>query len=398
MSLSRFLALSCLAVASSVAHGGQKLYCDWYGTNYPVCDEKTGGWGWEKDQLCISDKMCNSAWSGPKKSCDWYGTSVPTCTTVSKGWGWENNASCISEQECTGVEKPSWPASPMGNELAWGKNGDDDGASSYLDFISTWVGYEYTQGREGDCDGCRLVSKLANDPDTYAVFYGYVIGYSLPDCNVQPEGGNLCTDGAQWIRNNRQKILKVYGDYAAKSYAADPNKGVLWLLEADFHQYTISTQSNPLSLQELGQLASDIIDVIKKNAPNAKVALNHAPWLTDKEATAMWSAMPLSKTDFLFFSGDGNSNGGYILNTTTDSAYNAATATYKFLSSFTGKKIFVDTSFGLSQGADTWSGISEELLNKRISDGVFAVNVTMPPKDYEARVKKLRLDLNSLSR
>lgn len=396
MSLYRFLSLLLLVVTSSVAYGEGQLYCNWYGSTFPACMEKSGGWGWEKDQTCISDKMCNSAWGGPSKSCDWYGTSIPTCSNVSTGWGWENNATCISEQECTGVEKSTTPVSPMGNELAWGTDGNSE-AASYADFISTWVGYEYTQGREGDCDGCRLVSTLASDADTYAVFYGYFIGYALPDCNVQPEGGNLCTHGAQWIRDNRQKILKLYGDYAAKAYAADPNKGVFWLLEGDFHQYTVENQTNPLSLQELGQLASDIIDAIKKNAPNAKVAINHSTWLSDDATRAMWSAMPLNKTDFIWTTGDGNNAEGYFHNSTTSTTYNAATAKYGFLSNFTGKKLFVDTSFGLSQGDDTWSGASEELLNKRISEGVFAVNVTKPSSGYEERVKILRLLLNDLS-
>ena len=238
---------------------------------------------------------------------------------------------------------------------------------------------------------------MADDPDTHPVFYGYFIGYALPDCNVQPEGGNLCTHGAQWIRDNRQKILKLYGDYAAKSYAAAPNKSVYWLLEGDFHQYTVQDQTNPLSLQELGQLASDIIDAIKKNAPNAKVAINHSTWLSNDATTAMWSAMPLHKTDFVWTTGDGNSPEGYFSNSTTSSAYNAETAKYSFLSALTGKKIFVDTSFGPSQGSDSWSGASEELLNKRISEGVFAVNVTKPAGSYEERVKLLRLLLNDLS-
>ena len=50
---------------------------------------------------------------------------------------------------------------PFDCDFAWGANGNSGNRSSYLDFISTWVGFEYTQGREGDCDGCRLVSDAA---------------------------------------------------------------------------------------------------------------------------------------------------------------------------------------------------------------------------------------------
>jgi hypothetical protein len=56
---------------------------------------------------------------------------------------------------------------------------------------------------------------------------------------------------------------------------------------------------------------------------------------------------------------------------------------------FTGRKIFVDTSFGLSGMSDSWSGATATDLNARIADGVIAANVTMPASNYVATVKTL---------
>ncbi|HMI89934.1 MAG TPA: hypothetical protein VK509_01160, partial [Polyangiales bacterium] len=126
---------------------------------------------------------------------------------------------------------------PFGCAFAWGANGNEGGRDSYLDFITTWVGYEWTQNREQDCDGCRLAAELASKP-AIAVYYAYFIGSVLPDCNVEPNGSNLCTDGARYIRDNRARILEVYGRYAQQTHQASPNKPVVWLLEGDFMQYT----------------------------------------------------------------------------------------------------------------------------------------------------------------
>lgn len=338
-----------------------------------------GGWSWQGCDSTGSSRE-HSIW--PSDSCSMTATYTNNCgaqstqtfdVVVSNGGG----GNC----------------GPMGDRLAWGTNGDSS-AASYLDFISTWVGYEYTQGREFQCDGCGMVSDLASS-DTYVAYYAYFMGYALPDCNVQPSGDNLCTDGAQWIRDNYSYLLSLYSDYAAQTYAANPNRGVFWLLEGDFHQFTGSSQSNPLSMQELGQLAADVTQAIKNNAPNAKVGMNHSTWIPDSEAFAFWEAMPLELLDFVWTTGVGNNN-GYFESSANSSTYNAATARYDVISALTGKKLFVDTSFGLSQAADSWTGISANELNNRIAEGVFAVNVTEPASNYQSRLNNLRPQLNSL--
>jgi hypothetical protein len=256
-----------------------------------------------------------------------------------------------------------------------------------LSFITTWIGYEHFQDRSGDCDGCGLVAELAGT-SVQAVYYAYFAGYALDDCNVNPEGPNLCTHGAQWLRDNRELYLSLYADYAKKTYDADPNKGVAWLLEGDFVQYTYEEQQNAFSMEELGQLAQDIVCTIKANAPNALVGMNHSTWISNELTDDFWGAMPTEIMDFAWTTGVGN-NEGYMNADTNSGTYNAASSRYDYVHNLTGLGVFVDTSFGLSQMSDSWSGETSEVLNERIAEGVVAVNVTEPPADYQTRLGAL---------
>jgi hypothetical protein len=277
---------------------------------------------------------------------------------------------------------------PFGCAFAWGANGNDGGRDSYLDFITTWVGYEWTQNREQECDGCRLAAELAQK-QAVAVYYAYFIGSVLPDCNVEPNGSNLCTDGARYIRDNRARILEVYGRYAQQTHDASPNKPVVWLLEGDFMQYTEDIQNAALSLGELGALAREITCAIRGGQPNAVVAINHTTWNSDQETDEFWRAMPLADIDFVWTTGVGD-NAGFISRDTNATSYNAKSGTYRYVHELTGKPIWVDTSFGLSQQSDSWTGVAASELNHRLDEGVFAVNVTMPASDYAARLAALR--------
>jgi hypothetical protein len=58
--------------------------------------------------------------------------------------------------------------------------------------------------------------------------------------------------------------------------------------------------------------------------------------------------------------------------------------------------LWVDTSFGPSQQADSWSSASASELNARIAEGVMAANVTDPPGDNESRISNLAPQLDSV--
>lgn len=52
----------------------------------PVDGSSTGG---ETSSSSASPQMCN-----------WYGSNIPMCQTTTSGWGWENNQSCVSVSTC----------------------------------------------------------------------------------------------------------------------------------------------------------------------------------------------------------------------------------------------------------------------------------------------------------
>jgi hypothetical protein len=284
---------------------------------------------------------------------------------------------------------------PFGCELAWGANGNSSNRSSYLDFITTWVGYEPNGGLDGRCDGCNLVRALASTGAT-PTYYAYFIGFQASaagygDCNTDSDGQNLCNRGAEWLRNNRDRVVAMYGNYARMTRDADPDARVVWLLDGDFIQYTYPEQSAPFSMQELGELTREIVCAIKSSQPEAIVALNHSSWVRNPTLTSYFEAMPLEVVDLIWTTGMGNAD-GYL---NTGDAYGRIDGTYAYLRDLTGKKLLVDTSFGASQQSDSWTNIGAATLNQRISDGVIAVNVTAPPSDYQARITALAPSLVS---
>ncbi|MGC4067900.1 MAG: hypothetical protein QM784_25250 [Polyangiaceae bacterium] len=278
---------------------------------------------------------------------------------------------------------------PLGCDFAWGGPNSND-ASSTLDFVSTWVGYEARGGLDGACDGCRAASQVANAKATL-VYYTYFIGYQanlmggFGDCNVDmSDGHNLCSDGAQWIRDNRALIVEMYANYAKKTYEQSPSKPVIWWLEGDYVQYSYSKQSNPLSMSELGALARDITCAIKSNMPNAVVGMNHSPWISNEQANAFWSAQPIDVLDLVWVQGPGNT--GTLVNS---GEYNATTANYAWLKTKTGRPIMAETSYAGNGQDDRWTTASVANINQRVQEGVIAVLVNKPSSNYASTIASL---------
>jgi len=287
---------------------------------------------------------------------------------------------------------------PFGCKFAWGTNDPGGALSAFagLSFVSKWVGYELDKaGNLPRCDGCSWLSQQVQSTSLVPVYYAYFIGFfgkanGLPDGNENPTGPNLTTDAAKLIRTQRAGLLNAYGSYAKQTAAVWRDKPLVWLLEGDFVQYTADTQKEKLSYTELGELARDITCAIKSQMPNAVVAINHSTWNSDQVTNDFWAAMKSSSYDLVWTTGVAN-NQGFMEQGADATKYNAKTATYAYLSMLTGKKLFVDTSFGLSEMADSWSSADAATLNARIAEGVIAANVTKPPADYVSKVGALQL-------
>ncbi len=285
---------------------------------------------------------------------------------------------------------------PFNCEFAWGAYSSGNNYS-WLDFVATWIGDEdngglnswSASGTNNSCGDCNLVESVANT-SSMVVFYAYFIGFQACyqggycDCNTD-SGENLCSHGATFIRNNWDVIVRAYGEYARVVYQRSPNKPVIWWLEGDFIQYSYEDQQNPLSYAELGQLARDITCAIKTNQPNAVVAMNHSPWISDDQFSGFWGNQPVDVLDMVWVQGYGDSS-------TLPNSWGQDTANYTSLRSITGRPIMAETSYGLP---DRWSDTSASNINARISEGVIAVMVNETPGNYQSATESLSPQLNS---
>ncbi|MDP9149904.1 MAG: hypothetical protein M3O36_08210, partial [Myxococcota bacterium] len=289
---------------------------------------------------------------------------------------------------------------PFGCKFGWGRDSNGSPAAyGYLQFLSTWIGSEVrADGSITTCNACGWLSRLAGT-NIVPVFYAYFIGFlghanGLADGNQTPNAANLTNGGGALVKANRSKIVQMYGWYAQQMAKALPNRPSVWLLEGDYVQYAASTQSSPLTYPELGQLAADITTAIKSNMPKAVVAIDHSTWNSDDVTKRFWAAMATASYDLVWTTGVGNNN-GFLDAKETSTTYNAATATYAYLHTLTGRKILVDESAGLSQASDTWSNQPAATLDARIAEGVIAANVTGAPANYQANVTALQPQLAS---
>lgn len=292
---------------------------------------------------------------------------------------------------------------PFGCKFAWGTNdpGGSLAAFAGLSFMSKWVGYELDMsGSLPRCDGCSWLREQVASTALVPVYYAYFIGYfgkanGLPDGNENPNGPNLTTGAAKLIRTQRAKLIGLYREYAKQTAQAWPDKPLVWLLEGDFIQYTAETQEEALSLTELAELAQEISCAIKSEMPNAVVAINHSTWNGNEVTNNFWNALSSVSYDLVWTTGVANNN-GYFEMGASDSIYNAMTAKYAYIHQLTGRDIFVDTSFGLSEMADSWSGADAATLNARIDEGVIAANVTKPPANYVQTATSINAQLKEV--
>jgi hypothetical protein len=314
------------------------------------------------------------------------------------------------------VDATSSVASPFDCRFAWGEPTPTGSLASYgwLQFMTTWVGSEVqADGSITSCSACSWLTGQMASTALIPVYYAYFVGFyghanGLQDQNVNPGGPNLATGGGALILGSANsacpsgqicasnKIVQMYAYYAKQSYAAWPTKPLVWLIEGDFIQYTSEsgTQTQPLTYAQLGQLGAQIATAIKSNMPNAVVAFDDSAWVDDQDRMSYWTAIAAANYDMVWTTGVGN-NPPFLNAGEDGGTYNGATATYSFLHTYTGKKILVDESAGMSQQSDTWSNQSAATLDSLIEAGVVAVNVSGAPSNYQSNVTALGPELHS---
>ncbi|MGA2450668.1 MAG: hypothetical protein ABTD50_18530 [Polyangiaceae bacterium] len=264
--------------------------------------------------------------------------------------------------------------------------------------MSNWAGYDipatgiYTSTSQFDAGGWL---KTMASTSLVPAYYAYLIGYyghtnNLPDGNQNPGGPNLttgmgalllgvdnaaCPQGPPATICADNLIVKAYSWYATETYAAW-KKPLIWLLEGDFIQYSVEgSQTDPLSYDQLGQLAAQITMAIKCAMPTAVVAINYSTWISTSELDSYFGAISTAMTAL-------GTSYDMVWTTGSGSSASAGNATYAALHTLTGKPILVDESFGLSAQSDTWANQTATTIDARIAGGVVAANITTSTPTY----------------
>lgn len=249
---------------------------------------------------------------------------------------------------------------------------------SQLDFFTPgWMG---TNGDTFDqgyvCEETKSGAALAGLVPVVVSYIaaGYVKRHhNLCDCNVSGcSAGDLCKYGAQYLQADLTSILAEYKSFAT-GYAAcyGTSKPIIFEMEPDWYQYTISNQTQPLSPTQAGSMMGQFVATMKAVLPNAVFSLDVSPWVGNNGADhgAAWFA----NFDMSLFTFVNTSGGG--TNANTAKIRNDNNMTWAGLSSAAKKPILADTGYGangVSAGHDpNWDALTN--LNARIADGVVSI-------------------------
>lgn len=219
--------------------------------------------------------------------------------------------------------------------------------------------------------------KSAENINKLPMVYSYLtagnarVDGGLQDCNLGlPPERTLCKGGANYIRNNRTKLLEEHKSLARNIKQVYPNnKPVLIHMEPDFYQYNGSDQAGGgISFADLKNIMNSWTDAIKSILPNSVLILDISPWNPDLASFSR----DMRNFDYAGLVGkrfDPNGDGSCGLKAAIDCK------TYKQMSIDTGKKLIINDSYGeggrLMSYNYNWGNRS--LVQARWQDNVVAV-------------------------
>ncbi len=283
---------------------------------------------------------------------------------------------------------------------AWQAAHEDEVNYKGLDYVAVWLGDNdwYNEFEK------RMVEMCVNIHAT-PMIYAYVIAefgkdHGLVDCDMKDEEHplTLCNSGANLIRAYKDSVLYRYELYASGMreqlqvfLEQDPDTfETIWLIEPDYYQYSESASQQKAEFDgdaqegggipdaELGYYFSQIVGVIKKYLPAAKIAIDISPWISDWKgiSQAAWYA------NFDMFAGGEKVRAGNK-------------ATWKEIYEATGKPILADAGYdrgGEGTGhAQIWDNVAN--LNARAAEYVVGVMQMDASLDYPSIVESIRPQL-----
>jgi hypothetical protein len=215
--------------------------------------------------------------------------------------------------------------------------------------------------------------------------------HALCDCNVSGcSGGDLCQYGAQYIRQDWTKILNAYRSYSqgyANCYGT--TKPIIFEMEPDWYQYTITNQTQPWTAAQAGQYLGELVAALRTNLPNARFSIDASPWVAPNNGSdngqSWYSNFDMSLFTFVNTSGGGTNAGTAVIRSSNN-------MTWAGLFQVTGKPILADTGYGangMSAGHDpSWDSAAN--INARITDGVTAIAQYNPNGNWSSTIAGIR--------
>lgn len=273
---------------------------------------------------------------------------------------------------------------------------DHEGIRNEIDYFTPgWMGLGNTFDQKYVCDDVNgvLAGKVPVVVAYVSAFYAKR-EKNLHDCNVGDP--TLCTYGAQIIKENVETITKIYENYAQGYAACLGTSPIVFEMEPDWFQYTLSEQTSPMTPTESGQIMSGFVNAMKKHLPNAYFSMDISPWVPPSnggDQGAQWYAnFDMSLFQFINTSGGGTEAGNTKIRSSND-------MTWAGVHGVTGKSILADTGYGVngaSAGHDAvWDNAQH--INARIADGVRGIAQYNPKSDWGATIAQIRNQLQKPS-
>lgn len=293
---------------------------------------------------------------------------------------------------------------------AWQSSHEKADYYAGLDYVSVWLGdndfYNFFEKRM-----INMSFKTGATP----MIYAYVIAefgkdHEMDDCDVAKGRGkkSLCVYGADLIREFfADSIIYRYQQYASgmarqvRSFLKEGEKfEPVWMIEPDYYQYSQMASDQRAAVRNdeqmnggipdsmMGVYFKQIVDTIKAYLPDAKIAIDISPWVTDRDSTGLskwFSNFDMSLIDYV------STSGGRTL-ADSEKIRGANKLTWKKLYDTLKKPILADVGYsagGQGTGHDTkWDDISN--LEARAKDGVVGVMQMDAALDYPLRASYIR--------
>lgn len=258
-------------------------------------------------------------------------------------------------------------------------------------FTPGWMGLQNTFDQGYVCEDLNgpLAGKVPVVVAYVSAFYAKR-EQNLHDCNVGEP--SLCTYGSKIIKDHLETIVGIYRNYARGYAECLGGKPIVFEMEPDWYQYTLSNQTSPLTPAEAGQIMTRYVQAMKEHLPNAYFSMDISPWVPPNNGSdngADW----YKNFDMSLFTFINTSGGGTEANNTKIRSTN--NMTWAGVSSVTGKGILADTGYGVngaSAGHDAiWDVVGN--INARINDGVIGIAQYNPNANWGQTIASIRSQL-----